>query len=156
MRILANALLLGLLIPALALAEGAHKYGRHNYRVAGVRASVYYDAMLRHLFAWWEGEDTDPASGLHHIDKMIAGAFVLRDAMLGDMCTDDRPPSIAPGWVEEANARYVELVERMLAEHGESLEPFTRGTDPTSKPGPAPTHAQIDCPYLGACANCRS
>ncbi len=127
--------------PALALAEGAHKYGRHNYRVAGVRASVYYDAMLRHLYAWWEGEDIDPASNVHHLDKMIAGAFVLRDAMLGDMCTDDRPPSIEPGWVDEANADYVKLVERMRAEHGEPLEPFTRVDTPVRNtdrvPGPS-------------------
>ncbi len=34
----------------LAMLEGARKYGRHNYRVAGIRASVYYDAMLRHMF----------------------------------------------------------------------------------------------------------
>ena len=54
----------------LGMLEGARKYGRHNYRVAGVRASVYYDACMRHLMAWWEGEDIDPDSGLHHIIKV--------------------------------------------------------------------------------------
>ena len=34
---------------ALAMQEGALKYRRHNYRVAGVRASVYFDACLRHV-----------------------------------------------------------------------------------------------------------
>ncbi|SVD92517.1 uncharacterized protein METZ01_LOCUS445371, partial [marine metagenome] len=29
--------------------EGAIKYGRHNYRIAGVRASVYIDATIGHL-----------------------------------------------------------------------------------------------------------
>ena len=33
----------------LAMLEGAAKYGRHNYRVSGVRASVYYDAAMRHI-----------------------------------------------------------------------------------------------------------
>lgn len=33
----------------VAMLEGAAKYGRHNYRAVGVRASVYYDATLRHL-----------------------------------------------------------------------------------------------------------
>ena len=33
----------------LAMMEGARKYGRHNYRVSGIRMSVYYDAALRHL-----------------------------------------------------------------------------------------------------------
>ena len=40
----------------LAMMEGARKYGRHNYRAVGVRASVYYDAMMRHMMAFWEGE----------------------------------------------------------------------------------------------------
>ena len=59
---------------ALAMLEGALKYGRHNYRIAGVRASVYFDAVVaRHLTLWWEGEDIDPDSGLSHVDKAIAG-----------------------------------------------------------------------------------
>ena len=50
----------------VGMLEGALKYGRHNYRGVGVRASVYYDATIRHLFSWWEGEDTDPDSQLSH------------------------------------------------------------------------------------------
>jgi hypothetical protein len=46
----------------VGMLEGASKYGRHNYRAVGVRASVYYDATMRHLTAWWEGEDVDPPS----------------------------------------------------------------------------------------------
>lgn len=89
----------------LAMLEGALKYGRHNYRGAGVRASVYFDAACRHIFAWWEGEDLDPdtaelddagnpipGTGLSHIDKAIAALMVLRDSMLGCNWTDDRPP----------------------------------------------------------------
>lgn len=74
-----------------AMLEGALKYGRHNYREIGVRASVYYDACLRHMMAWWEGEDTDPDSGVSHVTKAIAGLMVLRDAMIRDKMVDDRP-----------------------------------------------------------------
>ncbi len=77
---------------ALALHEGAVKYGRHNYRVAGVRSSVYYDAAVGHLMDWWEGEDIDPDSGLSHVTKAIASLTVLRDAMFQEKLTDDRPP----------------------------------------------------------------
>ena len=56
---------------SLGMLEGACKYGRHNYRMVGVRSSVYYDATMRHLMAWWEGQDIDPASGLHHVTKAI-------------------------------------------------------------------------------------
>ena len=80
----------------VAMLEGASKYGRHNYRAAGVRASVYYDALMRHAMTWWEGEDLDPDSGMSHITKAIATLVVLRDAMLQDKFTDDRPPRSAP------------------------------------------------------------
>lgn len=76
----------------VAMLEGAEKYGRHNYRAVGVRSSVYYDAAMRHLNAWWEGQDTDPQSGMHHVTKAITSLVVLRDAMLMGMVTDDRPP----------------------------------------------------------------
>lgn len=76
----------------LAMLEGALKYGRHNYRAVGVRASVYFDGTQRHLGAWWEGEDVDPDSGFSHIDKAIASLLVLRDSMLGGNWEDDRPP----------------------------------------------------------------
>lgn len=76
----------------VAMLEGAAKYGRHNYRAVGVRNSVYYDGTMRHLMAWWEGEDLDPDSGVSHITKAIASLVVLRDAMLQGMVEDDRPP----------------------------------------------------------------
>lgn len=76
----------------LGMTEGMVKYGRHNYRGCGVRASVYYDASMGHLMDWWEGEDVDPDSGLSHVTKAIASLVVLRDAMMQDKLTDDRPP----------------------------------------------------------------
>lgn len=87
---------------ALAMAEGAWKYGRHNYRVAGVRASVYFDAAMRHLVALEFGEEIDPDSGVHHHAKAIAGLLVLRDAIIGGMWTDDRPPAGERGLPDDA------------------------------------------------------
>ncbi len=76
----------------VAMLEGARKYGRHNYRVAGVRASVYIDAAKGHIDQWWEGEDIDEESKLNHIVKAIASLAVLRDAMIQNKWVDDRPP----------------------------------------------------------------
>jgi hypothetical protein len=76
----------------VAMLEGASKYGRHNYRVVGVRGSVYYDGTMRHLMDWWEGQDLDPDSGMSHITKAITSLVVLRDAMIQGKFTDDRPP----------------------------------------------------------------
>jgi hypothetical protein len=96
----------------LAMLEGACKYGRHNYRVAGVRASVYFDAVVsRHLGAWWEGEDIDAESGLNHIDKAIAGLIVLRDSMLQGNWVDDRPPSTMND-MAELNILAGEIIDR--------------------------------------------
>lgn len=105
----------------LALLEGARKYGRHNYRVAGVRASVYIDALMRHLCSWWEGEDIDPDSGLSHITKAIACLFVLRDSMNIGNWNDDRPPKIKSGWVQELNKKAGEIIEK----YPNALEPYT-------------------------------
>ena len=99
---------------AVALLEGATKYGRHNYRVAGIRASVYYDAAMRHLMSWWEGQDFDPdekSAGLSHVTKAIASLVVLRDAMMRDMMTDDRPPKSKP-FMEELNKVAGEVIDK--------------------------------------------
>lgn len=106
----------------VAMQEGAHKYRRHNYRAIGVRASVYYDATMRHLFSWWEGEDIDPDSGLSHVTKAIASLTVLRDAMIQSKFHDDRPPASAP-FVADLNARTAALADKF---EGKSLPPYTQ------------------------------
>lgn len=78
----------------VGMLEGALKYGRHNYRGAGVRASVYLDAAYGHLDQFCEGEDIDQDSGLSHVTKAICSLVVLRDAMMNDFWNDDRPPKI--------------------------------------------------------------
>lgn len=98
---------------SLALLEGALKYGRHNYREAGVRASVYLDATARHLDAWLEGQNIDPDSGLSHVTKAIASLVVLRDSMLQRNWVDDRPPRARNvNWVRRQNRLAAKLLER--------------------------------------------
>jgi hypothetical protein len=97
---------------ALGLFEGARKYGRHNYRVTGVRASVYYDATMRHLMDYWEGTDIDPDSGLSHITKAICSLVVWRDAMMNNKLTDDRPPPATDHWLSDMNKKAEEIIGR--------------------------------------------
>lgn len=106
----------------LAMLEGALKYGRHNYRAIGVRSSVYYDAAMRHLTRWWEGEDIDPDSGLPHIVKALASLIVLRDAEICGKLTDDRPPA-SPEWATKLNEMAANLVEQ----YPEAKEAFVKG-----------------------------
>jgi Domain of unknown function (DUF5664) len=98
----------------VGMLEGALNYGRHNYRVVGVLASIYYDATMRHLRSWWEGEDIDPKSQLHHVTKAITSLVVLRDAMIMDMYTDDRPPrhKDVSKFFADLDARAAALIER--------------------------------------------
>lgn len=94
----------------VAMLEGASKYGRGNFRAVGVRSSVYFDATMRHLIAYWEGEDLDPDSGMSHLTKAIASLTVWRDAQIQGMCEDDRFPSSKPFYSElnEAAGRIID------------------------------------------------
>lgn len=106
----------------LGMLEGARKYGRHNYRIAGIRASVYYDAAMRHLTDWWEGQDIDPASGLSHIVKALSTLVVLRDAMNNGKFHDDRPPAARnTKWMDELNDKAKEIIAR----YPDGKAPFT-------------------------------
>lgn len=105
----------------IGMLEGARKYGRHNYRVAGVAASVYVDAAMGHIMQWWEGEDIDPDSGLSHITKAMCSLVVLRDAMIQDMLNDDRPPKAKlSGWREAMQ----KVVDGIFKRHPEPKAPF--------------------------------
>lgn len=112
----------------VAMLEGARKYGRHNYREAGVKASVYYDATLRHLMDWWEGTDIDPDSGLNHVTKALASLMVLRDSMLYGNWQDDRPPKCREGWLQDLNKKAGEVIEKYpnavpaVTEKGNSID----------------------------------
>ena len=106
----------------LAMMEGSRKYGTHNYRSIGVRASVYYDAAMRHLMAWWEGEDIDSDSGLYHVIKTVACLIVLRDAMLIGKYEDDRPIKHDKGLnLDELNKAAGVILEK----YPECANPFT-------------------------------
>ncbi len=95
-----------------ALLEGERKYGGYNWRVAGVRTSVYINATRRHIDDFWEGQDIDPDSGLSHITKAIASLVVFRDAQIQNMvANDDRPPSSTP-FMEDARARTADIIAR--------------------------------------------
>lgn len=76
---------------AMAFKEGAAKYGRYNWRSNKVQLSIYVDAALRHLMAFFDGEDIDPDSGLPHEAKVKACMSILIDARNTGNLIDDRP-----------------------------------------------------------------
>lgn len=76
---------------AMAMKNGAVKYGPYNWREEKVNAAVYISAMMRHLEAFQDGEDYAEDSGVHHLGHIIAGASILLDAFEGGHVIDDRP-----------------------------------------------------------------
>ena len=108
----------------VGMLEGAMKYRRHNYRVAGVRASVYVDAAMGHIMQWWEGEDVDKDSGLSHVTKAICSLVVLRDAMIQDMLNDDRPPKAK---LDKVRNTMQKTVEDLFERYPEPLPPYVEG-----------------------------
>ncbi len=118
----------------VGMLEGARKYGRHNYRVAGVRASVYVDAAKGHIDQWWEGEDIDKDSGLSHVTKAICSLVVLRDAMIQDMLTDDRPPKAR---LDAVRADLQKAVDEIFARFPEQLPAYTAVGNHVKRESPA-------------------
>jgi hypothetical protein len=108
---------------ALGMTEGACKYGAHNYRKMGVRASTYYDAAMRHLMAWWEGEDVDPDSGLSHVTKAMTSLTVLLDSIHMGNWSDDRPIRLERGLATPyLNSKSQEITKR----YPDPVPPYTQ------------------------------
>jgi hypothetical protein len=78
---------------SLAQFAGLLKYGAWNWRIAGVRTSVYISALKRHIKAYEEGETYDPVDGTRHLGNIMACASILLDAEAEGKLIDDRPPS---------------------------------------------------------------
>lgn len=108
----------------VSMLEGAMKYGRHNYRVSGVRASIYVEAARGHIDCFWEGEDIDPDSGLPHIVKAIASLAVLRDAQIQGKYVDDRPPKTD---IAEVSARLQQVVDDLFEKYPDPVPPYLEG-----------------------------
>jgi hypothetical protein len=96
---------------ALALTEGAIKYGRNNWRACGVRATVYKAALERHLDKWFEGEACDQQTGVPHLANALACLAILIDATESGLLTDDRnyPGGDYPALLERFSPKVLHL-----------------------------------------------
>lgn len=75
---------------AKVLTYGAAKYDARNWE-KGFDWSRAYGALLRHLFAFWQGEDIDPESGLHHLAHAACELDFLFEFTRTHKEFDDRP-----------------------------------------------------------------
>jgi hypothetical protein len=81
------------LFASLGFTEGALKYGKFNWRVAGVRLSIYIAALERHKMKFMAGEWADPVTNVPHLSSMLACIGIICDAYTSNKLTDDRPPA---------------------------------------------------------------
>lgn len=79
---------------ALAMMDGANKYGEMNWREKKVKMSVYLDAIDRHTMSLRAGEDLDydPVSGavVPHSGRIMACCSIIEDARASGNLIDDR------------------------------------------------------------------
>lgn len=97
----------------IGLLNGMLKYGRSNYRVLGVRASIYYDACKRHLDAWFEGEEYDE-DGVPNLGASLACLAIIVDAQANDKLNDDR---MVPGGYRKLMDELTPIVKQLKERH---------------------------------------
>jgi len=74
---------------------GCLKYQDWNW-AKGMKWGSAMACTLRHLFKWWYlGEDTDPESGEHHLDHVLANVFMMKHYTKTYREGDNRPPASA-------------------------------------------------------------
>lgn len=74
---------------AWVLTFGARKYADNNWR-KGFKWSRLIGAAMRHLTAIMDGEDTDPESGLPHVDHLACCVMFLSEHQKKNLGEDDR------------------------------------------------------------------
>lgn len=74
---------------ARVYGAGSAKYSDRNWE-RGYRYGLSFAALMRHAWAWWRGEDTDPESGESHMAHVVWHAITLATFRRRRIGTDDR------------------------------------------------------------------
>lgn len=74
---------------ALVLTYGAAKYGARNWE-KGMLWSRPFGALMRHMWAWWGGEDSDPETGYSHLSHALCCITFLSAYRRRSIGIDDR------------------------------------------------------------------
>ncbi len=84
---------------------GTRKYADYNYRL-GYDWSLSFNAMMRHAFSYWKGEDKDPESGLNHMAHVAWHALNLILFAEQNLGKDDRPSGMYAEYRREEESAY--------------------------------------------------
>lgn len=112
---------------------GNVKYGAWNYRGAGIRYSIYYAALKRHIGSWWEGEEYDPVDGTPHLANALACINIIIEGKHAGNATDDRPPSQKEE-LAKIRAQFEALMVKILERYGDKNPYHYSIADTVGKP----------------------
>lgn len=89
---------------AMALENGAGKYGPFNWRDKAVEARTYISAAKRHLDAWLDGQEfsNDTSPPVHNLGHAMACMAIVLDCQEQGNLIDNRP---IPGKAAEVQDR---------------------------------------------------
>lgn len=80
------------------LQHGKCVYGVGNWRKKpGFKLSRCYNALLRHMFAWWNGEDLDPQTKISHLAHAMCNLLFMMYHFKNNKESDDRPLDFSEG-----------------------------------------------------------
>ena len=118
---------------------GANKYAAWNW-AKGMDWVIPYECMMRHMAAWYRGEEIDPESGQTHLGHAMANLLMLvhyRDAFPEG---DTRPAKyFAKGGVHERGPQSAARGDLSgAAPHREEAGSPEPGTLPDGEGGPSP------------------
>lgn len=71
------------------LRFGAEKYSSMSF-AQGIETSRLYASAMRHLLAWYGGEDNDPESGKSHLYHCASNLMMLDYTLRNNKEKDDR------------------------------------------------------------------
>lgn len=89
-----------------AMEEGKQKFGLYNWRATKVQSDIYFDAAMRHMWAWRDGQEkADGPLECHHLAHVMACAAILLDAIETGQLIDNRGtkgnlPDIISRWTK--------------------------------------------------------
>lgn len=69
---------------------GAQKYGDKNWMQGDMRVTRLWDAAMRHMSAFLNGEDIDPESGKSHLAHAICNMSMMHEIVRSGCGNDDR------------------------------------------------------------------
>ena len=80
------------------LQHGRDTYGLGNWKKTnGFKMSRPFNALLRHMFAWWSGEDNDKQTGISHLAHAMCNLLFMMYHFKYNKQSDDRPIWVGEG-----------------------------------------------------------